>query len=391
MQYINRAIERYLREAQEQFPILAVTGPRQAGKSTLLQHLFPEYPYYTFDDPVLRRQAKDDPGLFLETLSPPAILDEIQYVPELLPHLKMSVDRRRELTGRYFLTGSQTFHLMAGLTETLAGRIALFELLPFSREELGYRNSTPLPKLFELLFRGFYPDPCVHGVNPRLFYSSYVQTYLERDIRQITAVQDLSEFQRFVEVLAARVGSVLNLSEVGRDCGITHSTARKWLSLLESSRIVYLLRPYFANIGKRLIKSPKLYFTDTGLLAYLLKYPDPATYLAGPMAGQVFENFIIMELVKYKLNHHAPFDLYFYRDSNRNEIDVIVEQADRMHAIEIKMRQNIGKNDVRFLDRFNVPRKSLSRWLVSCYPHEMPLTPLSRNIPWWKALSVVAP
>jgi hypothetical protein len=390
MKYVNRTIEPTIQTAIHQFPAVALTGPRQAGKSTLLQHLYPNYTYYTFDDPVLRQQAKDDPGLFLENLNIPAILDEIQYAPEILPYIKISVDRNRDKRGQYLFTGSQVFHLMAGLTETLAGRVALFELLPFSFSELGVKEVLPLKTLFEYLYSGFYPDPCIHGVNPRLYYGSYFQTYLERDIRQITSVQDLSQFQRFVELLAARAGSVLNISEVARDCGISHTTAHKWLSLLENSRIIYLLKPYFGNIGKRIVKSPRLYFTDTGLLAYLLKYPDPSTFFSGPAAGNIFENFIIAEFLKDKFNRNGLYELYYYRDSNKNEVDLVIEEAQQTHAVEIKMRQNIRKEDARFLDKLEIKGKTLTRWLITCFSHEIMISEKTKNLPWWKAHSLQA-
>ncbi len=389
MRYLNRQIEESLQRAVQQFPVVALTGPRQAGKSTLLQHLFPGADYFTFDDPVLRRQAKDDPGLFMQNVPAGAVLDEMQYVPELLPYVKIRVDRNRNKKGQLILTGSQIFHLMAGLTETLAGRVALLELMPFAYHELKRNEPTPLHELFELLFRGFYPDPCIHGVEARLFYSSYVQTYLERDIRQIAAVQDLHLFQRFVELLAARAGGSLNLSEVSRDCGISHTTAQKWLSLLQTSRIVYLLRPFFKNFGKRVIKSPKLYFIDTGLLAYLLKYPDPATLLAGPMAGNLFENFVIIDFLKNKFHRAGVFDLYFYRDSNKNEIDLIIEEATRLHLVEIKMRMNVSSADTAIVDGFMWREKKVSRWLVSCFERELMLSPTAKSLPWWNRRSIL--
>lgn len=256
MEYIDRSIEKHLQRAVKQFPVVALTGPRQAGKSTLLQHLFPEHAYFTFDDPVLRKQAKDDPGLLMQNVPARAILDELQYVPELLPYIKIRVDRNRKEKGQFILAGSQIFNLMSGMTETLAGRIALFELMPFSCQELKRNEPAPLSALFQLLFTGFYPDPCLHGIDARLFYGSYVQTYLERDIRQITTVQDLNLFQRFVELLAARAGGILNLSEVVPDCGISHTTAQKWLSLPETSRIVYLLRPFSKTSASASSKAP---------------------------------------------------------------------------------------------------------------------------------------
>lgn len=287
--------------------------------------------------------------------------------------------------GQFILTGSQIFNLTAGISESLAGRVALFELLPFSFKELKFENQAPLKELFQLLFKGFYPDPCVHGVEPKFYYGSYLQTYLERDIRQITSVQDLIQFQRFVELLAGRAGAILNVSEVARDCGISHTTAQHWLSLLESSRVVYLLRPYFKNISKRIIKSPKLYFTDTGLLAFLLKYPDSTTLMSGPAAGQVFENSLIMEILKEKLNSGGRFNLYYYRDVNKNEIDLIIEEANCLHLAEFKMRKNLGRQeDTRVLEKFTAKDMNITRHLVSCFEHEIMITRFTKNLPWWK-------
>src|SRR5207302_2324162 len=259
--YIPRLLEKGVRRAARQFPIVVVTGPRQSGKSTLLKHLFPSYRYVTLDDPVQRLAAKKDPSLFLDNLGKKAIVDEIQYAPDLLPYMKMAVDRDRRRGGQYLLTGSQVFPVMAGLSETLAGRVAIFELLGFSWAELRRSPDSPAA-CFQQLWRGFYPDPAIHGVSPSAFYSSYLATYLERDIRQIRAVHDLTVFQAFLELLAARSGSLLKLTEVAKECRITHTAGRQWLSLLESTRIVFLLRPYFRNITKRVVKTPKLYFTD---------------------------------------------------------------------------------------------------------------------------------
>lgn len=390
MKYLRRHIESQIKRAAKQFPVVALTGPRQSGKSTLLQFLFTDYKYFTFDDPILRRQAKDDPGLFMENVPAFSVLDEIQYVPELLPYIKMRVDRDRREKGLFLVTGSQIFHLMAGITESLAGRIALFELLPFSFKELRCEKKATLQELFALLYKGFYPDSCIHGVEPKFYYSSYLQTYLERDIRQVTSVQDLSRFQRFVELLAGRCGSILNVSEVARDCGISHTSAQNWLSLLENSRVVYLLRPYSRNISKRIVKSPKIYFTDTGLLAYLLKYPDSVTLQSGPVAGHIFENCLIMEILKEKLHTSGLFELYYYRDSNKNEIDLIIEKAERLHLVEIKMRKNINrKMDTSALVNFESAEKQVKRWLVSCFEHELIIGENILALPWWKIRSVL--
>ncbi len=386
LKYLPRACETILQEAVRQFPVVGLTGPRQTGKSTTLRKLFPGYQYTTLDDPTLRSRATTDPGLFIESMGTPCIIDEIQYAPELLPYIKMQVDKGRPRTGQYLLTGSQIFPLMSGITESLAGRISLFELLGFSLDELGLnKRGSSTPKLFETLFRGFYPEPAVHGVDSRLFYGSYLQTYLERDIRQISSVHDLRLFQQFLELLAARVGNLLNMNELARDCGISHTTARKWISLLESTRIVYLLRPYFKNISKRVMKSPKVYFTDTGLLAHLLRYPTPETVQSGPMSGAFFENLIIIEFLKRKLNHGHLWELYFYRDSNGKEVDLILESAHDLHLVEIKLKKTIHPADARSLASFPETGCEQNKYLLSCHPDVAPLTRDIQALPWWKA------
>jgi predicted AAA+ superfamily ATPase len=338
--YIRREIEGSCLTAAKEFPLLLVTGPRQTGKSTLLTQLFPKHAYVTFDLPTTRNLALRDPELFLENLGPRAILDEIQYVPQLLPYLKVSVDRDRGQNGRYLMTGSQMFSLMAGVSESLAGRVAIFELLGFSIAENPPKGAG-VKDCFERIFSGGYPEPALGRTSPSRFYGSYLATYLERDIRQIRSVQDLGRFQDFLELLAARAASILNVNELARDCGVNHQTARNWLSLLESTRLIYLLRPYAKNITKRVVKSPKLYFTDTGLLAHLLRYPDPATMASGPMAGVFFENWVVSEALKHKLNHCINGELYFYRDSNGNEIDLILDLGRVRHLVEVKVGKTL--------------------------------------------------
>lgn len=334
--YIHRAIEKELKAAASEFPVVVLTGPRQTGKSTLLRKTFPKYYYATFDDPVTRKFAADDPRAFLARAER-MIIDEIQYLPEILPYIKISVDENRSEKGRFLLTGSQYFPLMAGLGESLAGRAALYELLGFSTEEIGVGSGgKSVSDPFNLIFRGFYPEVVAGGADRNRFYSSYLQTYLERDIRQIASVQDLRIFQNFLELLAARAGALLNLNEISKECGISFTSARRWLSLLETTRVVYLLRPYHRNITKRVIKSSKVYFTDTGLLAYLLRYPGAAVMRKGPQAGAFFENFVVAEVLKRKLNHNRNFELYFYRDSNHNEIDLLLDFGVSLKLVEIK-------------------------------------------------------
>jgi predicted AAA+ superfamily ATPase len=367
--YVPRQIEKRLKRSASQFPVLVLTGPRQSGKSTLLQKTFPRHRYGTLDDPFQRDLAIKDPLSFLENLGEPAVIDEIQYVPGLLPYLKMAVDRDRSKNGRFLLTGSQVFPLMAGIGESLAGRAVLHELLGFSCVELGDRvRAASSAACFELLFRGFFPEPAVHGVEANDFYRSYLQTYLERDIRQIRTVHDLHLFQNFLELLAARAGGILKLSEVAKECGISHTTAGKWLSLLETTRLIYLLRPYARNLSKRVVKSPKLYFTDTGLLAFLLKYPDARTLLAGPAAGAIFENFILIEILKYKFNSGGLFEPYFYRDSNQNEIDLVLDFGRSLKFLEIKLARTLRREFFASLRRTAGVFDSGKSYLVTMSP-----------------------
>ena len=380
--YIHRQIESLLTAAIEQFPSIVLTGPRQTGKSTLLQKVFGSYKYVTLDDPMLRRSCREDPALFLENYPSPCIIDEIQYVPELLSYIKINIDKNRHNTGQYILTGSQIFPLMTGLTESLAGRAAIFELYGFSLEEFSmYKPS--LSALFNRIFRGSYPDPLIHNVDRKLFYSSYLQTYLERDIRQVQNVQDLSQFQYFLEMLASRAGNLLNLSEISKELGISQPTAKRWVSLLENSRIIYLLRPYFKNINKRLIKSPKLYFMDTGLLSYLLKYPDSEILLSGPVNGAILENFIITEVIKHGSFTNTSEEIFFYRDNNQNEIDLIIDQGYRQLLCEIKLNKSIQSKHYQQLTKLKDYFSNPELFIVSAYNENIKLTRDVTNIPLW--------
>ncbi len=350
--YLPREMEDPVRQAARHFPVLALTGPRQSGKSTLLQHVFPQAHRITLDDISLRRAANDDPALFLDRLPVPVLIDEIQYAPALLPAIKIRADQNRRKGGQFLLSGSQIFSLMANLSESLAGRVALFELLPLSWEELIGSKIPTFKEMFQGLWKGFYPDPAIHGTPPLLYYASYLSTYLERDIRQIRQVADLSRFQAFLELLAQRVGSLLNLQEVARDAGVSFSTARQWLSLLETTRVVFLLRPYFRNLRRRVVKHPKLYFTDTGLLAHLLKYSTPALMSAGPLAGAFFENMVVAEILKRKLNRQRAYDMYFLRDARGNEVDLLLDFGDRMTMAEIKLNKTPRPDHVKNIAAF---------------------------------------
>lgn len=370
-----------IKAASDQFPAVVLTGPRQTGKSTLLQKLFPDYHYVTLDDPVLRESCRNDPAGFIDLQKIPCIIDEIQYVPEILPYIKIKVDLSRDKTGQYILTGSQIFPLMKGMTESLAGRAAVFELYGFSMEEYELENPSTL---FDRIICGGYPDPLIHKVNRVNFYSSYLQTYVERDIRQIQNVQDLSLFLSFLELLAAKVGNVLNLSEISKNLGVSQPTVKRWISLLESSRIIYLLRPYFKNITKRIVKSPKIYFTDTGLLTYILRYPDSATLAAGPANGAVFENFIIMEFLKQRASGNSMEEFFYYRDNNQSEIDLIIDYGYRQDLCEIKLSKTPGKKHISHLERLKHLFPDPSLYLISTYENVLKISENVTNLPFYR-------
>lgn len=341
MTYIPRDIEARLARLLASAPCVAVTGPRQAGKSTLLRHCLPEYKYVTLDDPFFREQAHSDPLHFLDSLGERAIIDEIQLAPGLLSYVKIRVDENRSVKGQYVFTGSQQFGLIKNLSDSLAGRIALLELLPLSVAEK--RRHLPLPDSIRLFrhaaLTGSYPELVVDDtVDLQSWYASYLQTYLERDIRTIYNIGDLRDFQRLVRLLAARCGQQLNMSEYSRELGISVPTVKNWLSILEASRVVYLLPPYYANLGKRIVKAPKLYFIDIGLACNLAGVRDEAHLFNGPMAGHLFENFCVQETVKFFLGRGVQPPLYYIRTSNGLEVDLLIEPAaGTLMPVEIKL------------------------------------------------------
>jgi len=353
--YITRTLESVLERAAEEFPVVILTGPRQSGKTTLLQHLFAEsYAYVSLEPPDVRAAASEDPRGFLAMYPPPAILDEVQYAPDLLPYIKERVDANRTEYGQYLLTGSQNLLLMQQVTESLAGRAAILRLLPLSqREELGVPDA-PFPwesdekcpprrqlaydLLWERLLRGSYPELIADPKkDASLWYASYIQTYLERDVRSLRQVGDLTTFQNFVRAIAVRSGGLLSLSEVSRDIGVAVNTAKAWLSVLEATYQVIILRPYFANVGKRLVKTPKLYFTDVGILCHLAGLKDPQHAASGPMRGAIFETAVLMEIIKTYLHRGKEPRVYFWRTAAGAEVDILVEVNGYLVPIEAKL------------------------------------------------------
>lgn len=376
MPYFHRSLEPILLKALQQFPAALITGPRQAGKSTLLKHCLKHFHYVTFDDPAERNLALQDPELFLSTHHAPLILDEIQYVPSLLPYLKMRIDARRSQYGQYVLTGSQAFELMEGISETLAGRIAVFQLYPFNWEEIpGYKKKAYEElKLSEQIVKGFYPEFFSNpSVDWNIWHSSYVSTYLERDVRNLKAINDLSRFQTFLSLIAMRAGSLLNLSEVAKECGISQPTAKDWMSILQATYIVYLLYPYYKNKTKRLIKSPKIYFVDTGLLSYLLGIDGPDRFLKASERGHIFENMVIMDFIKRSSNSLKRKDFYFYRTHSGEGIDLLIESGQELEAYEIKFTKTPTPKMASSLQKFMIEHPHVQGSLLCLRSTSLPL------------------
>ncbi len=316
------------------FPIVAITGPRQSGKTTLSKAIFKDKPYITLENPDEREFAHNDPKRFLARFPNGAILDEVQRCPQLLSWLQGWVDER-SLMGDFVLTGSSQFDLIAGITQTLAGRVGRVELLPLSAAELAATHQLP-DSLSQALLQGGYPALYDRQVSTQDWFSNYMATYVERDVRQLVAVRDLGQFQTFVKMCAARTGQLLNLASLGADCGISAVTAKQWLSVLETSYILTLLRPHHRNFGKRLVKTPKLYFLDSGLAAWLMGIRQAETLETHAARGALFETWVVSELYKQRLNAGRSPDLHFWRDSSGNEVDVLSETPAGLRPLEIK-------------------------------------------------------
>lgn len=354
--YIPRQLGSHVQKAASEFPAVVIVGPRQSGKTTLLTHLFSEqYQILSLETPDVRLAAQSDPRGFLSLYPPPVVFDEIQYAPGLLPYIKERIDANRNKTGQYILTGSQNLLLMSQVTESLAGRTAVLKLMPLTRRETarmtaesfpwenGPLSSLPMQTsagLWEQILRGCYPEPASHPKrDARLWQASYIQTYLERDVRNLRNLGDLTQFQVFLRALGGRSGHILNLSDLARDVGVAVNTAKDWISILEASFQIIILRPYFANIGKRLIKSPKIYFTDTGLLCYLVGLRDAEHASAGPMGGAIFENWVIADLYKTFLHRGEEPAMYYWRTTAGSEVDLILDTQSGLIPLEIKLSQ----------------------------------------------------
>jgi hypothetical protein len=365
---IPRTLTPVALERARQLPVLTVTGPRQSGKTTLCRAAFPAKPYISLETPDVRAEATRDPRAFLARFPEGAILDEVQRAPELPSYLQEIVDTRKQ-NGEWILTGSQHFALVERVTQSLAGRTAMLQLLPLSLEEI--RTHRAPRTLDEQILLGGYPRLYDQDIPPQAWFADYVMNYVERDVRQIQEIGDLGAFQTFLRVCAGRVGQVLNLSALGADCGITHTTARRWLSVLEASYVAFQLRPLHRNVTKRLTKSPKLHFYDTGLAAHLLGIRTRDELAYHPLRGALFENWVVTEVLKWRWNRGLPTDLAYYRDARGTEIDLVVEKALDPIAVEIKAGQtpsfDVGmsfESLATTLEGGTVPARNLDRRVV---------------------------
>ena len=346
---IERDISSICKEIFGKYPVLTITGPRQSGKTTLAKRLFPEKRYVNLEDPDTRMLALNDPRSFLSNFPDGAIIDEIQRVPDITSYLQTIVDGKRN-NSMFVLTGSQQFEISQSISQSLAGRSAVIKLLPLSLKEL--QNSFPQVDLDNLLLQGFYPGRYANDIPPHIFYRSYLETYVERDLRQLSQIENLPIFEKFMRLLAGRVGQLLNFSSLANDLGVSHTTIKKWVNLLEAGDVVCMLQPFYRNIGKRLIKMPKIYFYDTGLAAYLLGVENAQQLKLHPLRGNIFENFVIVEFLKSRYNQAKSSNIFFYRDRTGNEVDIVAENPLSLMPVEVKSAETITKDFVKGIKHF---------------------------------------
>jgi len=331
---IDRSIAMHIRQLAAQFPVVSVTGPRQSGKTTLVKQLFPHFAYANLEDIELRQLAEQDPKYFLQQFPGGLIVDEAQYVPALFSYIQLEADRRGR-AGEFVLTGSQHFLFMEKITQSLAGRVAIFTLLPFSETELKH-TAFQQPTIDDYLLKGMYPRLYEAGIDPAFYYPNYIQSYIERDVRQLINIGDVGAFRTFLELSAGRIGQLYNQTNIGNEADLDHKTVNRWFSMLETSFIAFKLRPYFQNYNKRILKTPKLYFYDTGVVCALLGIRTTEQLKNHPIRGALFENWIVVEMLKKSLNKGIRPNMYYWRDQTGNEIDLLIDEGGSLYPMEIK-------------------------------------------------------
>jgi len=349
--YIKRNAEKLLRQYADQYPVVTITGPRQAGKTTLCRQTFPEKKYVSLEDIDKRDYAQNDPRGFLSDFQGGVIIDEVQRVPDLLSYIQGIVDDH-EIKGEFILTGSSQFELSDAISQSLAGRTALIKLFPFSFPEIYNSSIFSQDWVNDVLYKGFYPRIHSDNLNPSDAIAAYIETYIERDVRRFYEVKDLVLFRRFLKLCANRVGQLLNYSAIANDCGISVPTVKNWISVLEQSSIVFLLQPYHANIKKRLVKTPKLFFYDVAICAFLNGAKQKEHVGILPIRGSLFENFVIAEIIKMNAHQNKRNDFYFYRDKLGREVDLIIDRGLNLIPLEIKSSQTFNSNFVKMLGHF---------------------------------------
>ena len=355
--WIKRTLSEHILNAAQESPALVLTGARQTGKTSLLRDLFPNAAYVSLDDPLDAAEAAQNPAQFLEKLSTPVIIDEVQYAPELFRYLKLAIDKNRNTNSRYFLTGSQRFEMMQGISDSLAGRIRVLDLLTLSTSEIETASGKTAEgtQLLSGIVSGGYPEIHAKGIAASRFFRSYVATYVERDVRQLVKVKSAQDFGRFMRLVAARTGQLVSATAIASDLGLSAPTVREWLSVLQASQIVSLVEPWFGNATNRLVKANKLYFLDTGLCCHLLNIESPNQLLRSPHLGALFETHAFSQLQKHISNNDLSNKIYFFRDHDGHEIDFVVPQGSRFHLIECKWSENPkyeSRNFDAFLKRF---------------------------------------
>ena len=346
--YIHRLLEKEILDASRYFSVITLTGPRQSGKSTLLKNIFPDAVYRSLEDPDNRKLAIEDPRGFLRSDSNELIIDEVQKMPELLSYIQGIVDEKKDI--KFYLTGSSNFALLKNVSQTLAGRTALFELMPFALEEID--TLIVDKRTDDLLYSGFYPVIWTGENIPKFYYPNYVKTYLERDLRDLIGIKDLDTYQRFLILTASRIGSIFKDSELSNELGISANTVKSWLSTLQASYVVFNLKPFFTNTKKRLIKSSKVYFTDSGIASWLLDITSPSQMNIDKMRGHLFENMVICNILKFFLNRGKQPAIYFYRDSNGNEVDLLIRNKEKYDLVEIKSSETFNTEFLKGIRSF---------------------------------------